>query len=1820
MGGGDAGAPVPGAGDDAPDAEEPTVPVDGEPHGTRSGESTDTPTTGGDPVELFSGTVYLDEADLAIPNTILPLALVRMYRSGPGFYTPLGWNWDHNHNQFIRELANGDVALWRMTREQRFVFTGAEFEPPRGVFERLERIGGIGQEYDLTAAGGIVLHFERPPGWTDPARTPLRFIRDRHGNRLDYHYDAADHLVRIEDQDGHFIALSYDQCALIVAAEDHAGRRYLYEHDEQTQHLTEVRRPPTTNFPDGTTRCYSYPVGAHPPSVRHNLLAIEDSEGNTYLQNSYDEDPASPSYGRVIAQFYGDYHYQYRYEQLQYVPSDDLFVNLPAAQTEVLNPDFSLETYTFNFRGDLLDRRYRLNKDGTYRIAAWQYEYDAQTNLIRTVAPDGAEQRQVFDFAHADPRMRGARLRSELIAAAGFPAPSRIVWRGEYEPRFQLLTREIDESGGVRRMRYDFDVNPADPANSGKLIELLHPDATLPDGTVQSSTTRYEYNARGQLTATILPDGTRNEFVYGLAGADRGRLVEEVADAVGLAIVVRHAYDPVGFEHETTDGNGAVTARSTNALGQLERLVRPAIGGITAEERYRYDADGHVIRIERPRGAFTGALSDPAGTHLFDEFERDVLGYATATTVSANSAERRRVEYSNDYRGLAERTLMPDGVMLHTSFDERRQPVEERVVGSDGLELTSRNAYDRAGKLVRQIDVAGRETRFVHDGFGRVRMVILPNGAERRLTWGERDLLLSDELVGDDGSGVVRRLAFTEHEWDERGRRVATTVQLFEDNPALASDFTTRFFHDTNDRIERIVDPRGGETRLQYDRLGRIVAETDPMGNDRRFAYDGAGRVIEQHADHVEPGGGTTTISRFFAWDARGRQIEAIEPDGARLLRKYDDRDLAVQVTDRLGVITATEFDTFNVRTRQVHDVGGLAIVQHWIHDVHSRVTHYTDPAGEITQYSYDSVGRLVSQISPSGFATGRSYSSRSLLVRETLASGAELHYTHDAAGRITAITAAAVTPPMQTIAAHQFRYDGRDLVVRATAGPDVVERRYDSRGRLLAETAQGTTLRAAYDDVAGTVQKTWPDGRTEVLSHDLNGRLAAVSQTAAGTLGAGNGPLAEFQTSGPGAIATASFRGGAELRNSFDERKRLTEINLTSPAGLNERISYRYNAGDRRCVEAISGAVPEIRFYEFDARRRLSRARDGFAAAIPAAANQAQHDAAIAAVGAAAAAAIQTESFGYDAADARLSRSAAGAPAEAYAYGPGHRLLSAGAAAYAHGADGAIQSGDGLTYIADALGRITRIANAGGPLLEFDYDAFGRVAALRPEGEPERTFHHLGAFVEQENLGGVAERQATLHPVTGVPIAYHSGAGTHFALVDARFNLLGLLATDGTLAEAYRYAPFGAPRIFDGTGAPLAGSSLGARPLFGGQNYLAVPRLYLSRKRLMDPALGQFLSPDPRGYSDSPALYAYAAQNPVDQIDPNGEVIPFIVAAFVIGGALAGAGYSAYDAYHHPERYEGWGGTARIFGQVFGGAAIGGLAIVGGELVLGAGGAGIFAGGTAAAGTGTTLTAGQTFLLYGASSAVGGGIARGGFNAMFPEYIDPISPGTVAFDFVSGGTLSVAGRALGPMLAPVTSRISAWWRYGLDQGGEAAISGQLGPYPGRIGQWLDRIGIRQGYSSTVSNFDAGGSWFASTDTAAHEGFHAFINRHFPTFKNLSGLPGIGAAARYPEEVIAYAIGHARALRFHGLIHAPLEAFNSLSHFPAGQQQFAKFFWGSFWAAVAGGSLWAINSDSGSGTGSGTGSTPERGVGPLPASRTDAGVAPHPNVKPPGAK
>ena len=130
--------------------------------------------------------------------------------------------------------------------------------------------------------------------------------------------------------------------------------------------------------------------------------------------------------------------------------------------------------------------------------------------------------------------------------------------------------------------------------------------------------------------------------------------------------------------------------------------------------------------------------------------------------------------------------------------------------------------------------------------------------------------------------------------------------------------------------------------------------------------------------------------------------------------------------------------------------------------------------------------------------------------------------------------------------------------------------------------------------------------------------------------------------------------------------------------------------------------------------------------------------------------------------------------------------------------------------------------------------------------------------------------------------------------LFDRRRSLVALTDAGGQMLEYYRYAAFGEPAILAPDGTARVTSAHDMVPLFAGQHFLPAAGLYLSRSRLMMPRQGIFLSPDPLAYANSPSLYVYAAQNPVDLIDPDGEFAFLAVLAVMAVGALIGGSVNA--------------------------------------------------------------------------------------------------------------------------------------------------------------------------------------------------------------------------------------------------------------------------------------------------------------------------------------
>lgn len=194
-----------------------------------------------------------------------------------------------------------------------------------------------------------------------------------------------------------------------------------------------------------------------------------------------------------------------------------------------------------------------------------------------------------------------------------------------------------------------------------------------------------------------------------------------------------------------------------------------------------------------------------------------------------------------------------------------------------------------------------------------------------------------------------------------------------------------------------------------------------------------------------------------------------------------------------------------------------------------------------------------------------------------------------------------------------------------------------------------------------------------------------------------------------------------------------------------------------------------------------------------------------------------------------------------------------------------------------------------------------------------------------------------------------------------------------GRVIAAFDYLPFG----------DLMGTAYGNPEIisyrYTGQEFDAELGLYNYRARFYDPRLGRFYATDPKAQFASP--YLYAGNNPINFIDPKGEIAFLAVLAIgaLVGaviGAATGAGIGLYTGIK--EGLTGWdlvGYTAARAGIGLAIGALGGAAVAGVGIAAFAAGAAV--GGTAITTFGFTATGAKVLgTLAGATvGAVGGGL-----------------------------------------------------------------------------------------------------------------------------------------------------------------------------------------------------------------------------------------------------
>jgi RHS repeat-associated protein len=453
--------------------------------------------------------------------------------------------------------------------------------------------------------------------------------------------------------------------------------------------------------------------------------------------------------------------------------------------------------------------------------------------------------------------------------------------------------------------------------------------------------TRFQYDELGRLTGVVKPGDDANAptttYRYEL-GAPLSRIITES----------RVSSSPLVVEHSETLIDGLGRKRGTLTQADDRRWV---LAGVVL-----HDARGEAQRVPRPRFVSNKQvvspplLEDAAGSSSW----RDAMGRDVRTRSELG------IETRTAYLPLA--TQRWDGAQLEKDSEYEHTPTVEEHDGLGRLVRASRTLkgevlsaeyrYDAAGQLLEKIDPEGNSTGYEYDNRGRRTLVDDPDLGPRTMVYDDTDNLV--ERHNPDGN-IIRYtfdLAGRElaEDWDDDGK--PEVEKIWDQNPDAPTDLRYR------GKLARVHEPTGG-TEHEYDDRGRTVATTLTI-DGKRFTSGSRYDNLDRESLHIYPDGSSIELHRNLRGQLSGY--------GDAVAFTFDGDGLEVERRFNTGVAQQTAYDT----DRRLSEVNALSAsgstIEHvkWTYDASGNVTATDDLRPKVSAadnrsetYRYDSLYRL---------------------------------------------------------------------------------------------------------------------------------------------------------------------------------------------------------------------------------------------------------------------------------------------------------------------------------------------------------------------------------------------------------------------------------------------------------------------------------------------------------------------------------------------------------------------------------------------------------------------------------------------------------------------------------------------------------------------------------------------------------------------------------------------------------------------------------------------------------------------------------------------
>lgn len=699
---------------------------------------------------------------------------------------------------------------------------------------------------------------------------------------------------------------------------------------------------------------------------------------------------------------------------------------------------------------------------------------------------------------------------------------------------------------------------------------------------------------------------------------------------------------------------------------------------------------------------------------------------------------------------------------------------------------------------------------------------------ELKTTYNWSSQLIPTSIVKADGSGALSATTTFGH--DNIGNIASV------DGPLSGTTDTTTIRYDLMRRKigSSSPDPDGGGSmkmravRYTYNPDGivsKVERGTVNSASDADWAamnvletasvgFDTFGRPITQS---IAGSDGATQALTQRSYDADGRpQCSAVRMNSAKFSSLPADAcTLGTQGGDGPDRITKLVYDPAGQVT-QVQTAVGTSDARNersLAYSHNGRITSLTDGNNNLTTYQYDGFDRLSKTLYPSS-TTGSGTSNANDYEQ----------LTYDAASNVT-------TRRLRDGNSIGYAFDNLNrLTTKTRPGTELaVTYDYDNLGRLTSASETGNSLSFTYDALSRNLTQVGPEG-TVTSAYDLAGNrikvtypdtglyvnydylvTGEVQKIRANNATTGIGVLATYAYDNLGNRTSLTYGNGVVQTYAYDPVSRLQTL-TTDISGTSNDLT-------------IGGSTTPITYNAASQIKSMPRSTDVYSYGYTG----------------------STHDFGVNGLNQYVTNTFSGTT-QNLGYDARGNLTSDGA-------------GNSFCYSSENL-----LTGSGGtcasPSVGLSYDPFLRLYQVAGSSTTRFAYDGLNIIADYNQFDTIQHRYV-FGAGMDAPIVEYSGADTKnptFLSADERGSIFARTSSSGALDAANTHDEYGIP-----------GSSNTGLFQYTGQAWIGQLGMYYYKARIYSPTLGRFLQTDPIGPYDSPNLYQYVLNDPLDNVDPLG-------------------------------------------------------------------------------------------------------------------------------------------------------------------------------------------------------------------------------------------------------------------------------------------------------------------------------------------------------------